>query len=60
MQQIPSVVHSSAHLTEDNKAGNLVSLQVLHPWCERASPKAPLSKHKMAQLNFTGIDVISL
>lgn len=44
----------------NNTAGNLVSLQALCSWCERAIPKASLRKHKMAQLNFTGIDVIAL
>lgn len=60
MQQIPRIVRSSAHLTENNKAGNLVSFQAHRSWCERAIPKASLMKHKMARLNFTGIDVIAL
>lgn len=62
MQQIPSVVCCSALLTENNKAGNLLSLPVLHSWCEKAVQKLPLRKlsFRMAQFHFTGIDAIAL
>lgn len=62
MQQIPRVVCCSALLTENNKTGNLLSLQVLHSWCEKAVPKLPLRKlnFRMAQFHFTSIDAIAL